>query len=502
MGGFGSRADTGSDIKDPCRNGQWRGALWILVGSVMGGAVFAAMSTSISPWWGLALIPGAVFAGAILRNPTFALLCACAVIPLERLGRFTEDSSMYTFSLMRVIGVLALGSLLLYCLSRGRKLTFGPPFILYSIYWVLGLLTLTHTTDLLGNVRASGAMLGNLLFFFLVINAARSWSIVKMCVAVWVLCSVLIGVYTVYDWHWGKSFNEAEIGVGASRFSTVLADTSEYESLDTVRRATGPTSHSAVYGINLIMTLPFLAFFWRRSRDRRLRAAIFLSSLVILYNIFLTNTRAVLILTVLVFLMLIWRRLLRLSVGGIVAGLLVGASMLPFIPEAIYERVLDPSNYTVEQSGTLRARLHYWSAGLIVIENNWLMGVGPGNQQEIPRYLTGDAPRETTVHNEYLQTMMELGIVGWTVFFGFVFLVLRYGFQAAAHYRDRPDGEERYQFLKACQVTMIAVLVYGLQVDVFHFPLKGWWLVAGLVTALYLAGREERTLQTHLTPTG
>jgi hypothetical protein len=31
---------------------------------------------------------------------------------------------------------------------------------------------------------------------------------------------------------------------------------------------------------------------------------------------------------------------------------------------------------------------------------------------------------------------------------------------------------------------MIAVLIYGIQLDVFHFPLKGWWLVAGLVVAM------------------
>jgi hypothetical protein len=30
---------------------------------------------------------------------------------------------------------------------------------------------------------------------------------------------------------------------------------------------------------------------------------------------------------------------------------------------------------------------------------------------------------------------------------------------------------------------MISVLVFAVQVDVFHFPLKGWWLVAGITCA-------------------
>ncbi len=466
---------------------------WLLVGALLAGLAYGLMASRVSPWWGLALVPGIAIGILILRSPTFGLLCACAVIPLERLGRFTADSSMYTFSLMRVIGVLALGSLLIHFIVRGRRFDLVPPVYLYAIYWLLGLLTLTHTTDLLGNVRASGAILGNLLFFFLVVNAARSWPIIRAAVAVWILVSVLIGIYTIVDWHFGKSFHEAQIGVAASRFSTVLADTSEYEALDTIRRATGPTSHSAVYGINLIMTLPFLAFYWRRFTALRYRTVTLTATLVILYNIFLTNTRAALILTVIVFIIMLWRRLLRVTLGVFVSILLIGASMLPFVPDAIYERVLNPANYTVEHSGTLRARLHYWQAGLIVIEKNWLWGIGPGNQQEIPRYLTGDAPSETTVHNEYIQTMMELGIIGWVVFFSFVFLVLRYAFAAAATFRDYPDGGERHQFLVAAQITMISVLIYGLQVDVFHFPLKGWWLVAGLVTALHIAGRHEAT---------
>ncbi|MGN6385771.1 MAG: hypothetical protein ACTHMT_05975, partial [Verrucomicrobiota bacterium] len=34
------------------------------------------------------------------------------------------------------------------------------------------------------------------------------------------------------------------------------------------------------------------------------------------------------------------------------------------------------------------------------------------------------------------------------------------------------------------QVAMISVLIFGLQVDVFDFPLKGWWLMA-TITLIY-----------------
>ena len=37
---------------------------------------------------------------------------------------------------------------------------------------------------------------------------------------------------------------------------------------------------------------------------------------------------------------------------------------------------------------------------------------------------------------------------------------------------------------------MVAVLVYGVQVDVFQFPLKGWWLAAGLTYVMYRLSRQ------------
>jgi hypothetical protein len=85
--------------------------------------------------------------------------------------------------------------------------------------------------------------------------------------------------------------------------------------------------------------------------------------------------------------------------------------------------------------------------------------------------------------------MMEVGVLAGSVFFGFVGLVLTYSFRAAAVFRSRSRDSDEYFFLRASQVAMITVLLYGLQVDVFHFPLKGWWLIAGFVCVLARASR-------------
>ncbi|MGS0758195.1 hypothetical protein ACVBEH_27975, partial [Roseateles sp. GG27B] len=111
-------------------------------------------------------------------------------------------------------------------------------------------------------------------------------------------------------------------------------------------------------------------------------------------------------------------------------------------------------------------------------------GIGVGNQLEVPKRIHFISAEETTVHNEFIFTAMEVGIFGWLVFFGFVALMYAAArrAQAMAAACSAPDGLNA-DFFIAVQVAMVATLVFGAQVDVFHFPLKGWWLLAGLAFA-------------------
>ena len=103
-----------------------------------------------------------------------------------------------------------------------------------------------------------------------------------------------------------------------------------------------------------------------------------------------------------------------------------------------------------------------------------------------PKRIHFISAEETTVHNEFIFTAMEVGVFGWLVFFGFIALMYaaarRAQAMAAAH--SAPDGLNA-DFFIAVQVAMVATLVFGVQVDVFHFPLKGWWLLASLAFAQY-----------------
>lgn len=457
------------------------------------GAAFVAMAGRVDPVMATVLLGGLSVALVLLRFPYLAFMLTVAVVPMERLGRLTDDSSAYTISLMRLMGTLALGSMLLFAVAERWKIRFNLALFAYAAYFILAVVSVTHTSDLIGGVRASGAILGNILFFFLVVNMVRDWDTARRAVLIWLAATLVIALYTVYNWHFGAIIADAGIGDTDSRFSVVHDDASEHAALHTVRRALGPTSHSAVYAINLLLTVPFFLYLLRTSAARWQRTLAGGGLLVVLYNILLANTRAAILLTGLLLFLAAARRLLVVRAGTIAVGLIGVASLLPLVPSSTWERVLDPSNYRLENSGTLQIRLEYWQSALQIIRENWLFGVGIGNQIEVPKNINSvsSSAASATAHCEYLQTFLELGLPGWLLFMTFILLTLHYAFGAAAWYREKPGGENEYWFLVAVQIAMIGVLLYGLQVDVFHFPLKGWWLVAGIAAAVYGFTRDE-----------
>lgn len=463
---------------------------------LVAGTTLVLLAGEASPILAAAVMCALLVAGAVVLFPELGFMLTAAVIPLERMGRLTDDNTLHTISLMRFVGLLALGAFLLHALIKRWQLRVGWAVALYTAYLGFGALTVFFSNDWEGGVRTGTQIFGNLLFLFLVVNIVRTWRLAKIGVVIWLVASLLAGLWTVFNWHVGigeRIVGEDNIGTTSQRFKATMDDDSQWDNLeDKVARAQGTTSHPAVYGINMIMTLPFWAYLFRVHRSWWIKSGAALSLLICLYNIFLTNTRAPIALAAVILLLVLGRRLIEISPGRLVTALLVACSMLYFVPEDVWVRVLDVTRYAAGQNtGTFALRLQFWGAAAHAIAENLWTGNGMGNQTLVPELVRDLTPRRISAHNEYLNTLMEVGLIGWTLMFGAIFLLVRSSFRAARIFRELPDRSEQYWFMVAAQLTLISVLLYGIQVDVFHFPLKGWWLVAGLSWALEILAREE-----------
>ena len=131
-----------------------------------------------------------------------------------------------------------------------------------------------------------------------------------------------------------------------------------------------------------------------------------------------------------------------------------------------------------------RARLIY-REGLVILRENWLLGIGIGNQTELPRRLSKRMymPPNSSVHNEYLQSLLETGLVGYPLLVAFMVTLYRRSLRGD-RVLLRAGALDGALLLRASRVALIAMLFYATQVDVLHFPLKGWWLAMGIVVAL------------------
>ncbi len=463
---------------------------WII--GLFGGPAVAGVSVALSPMIALGMVLGLIVAAVLFLLPLSGLFLTVLVIPLERIGRFSNDSSMVTFSLMRVVGMATLGAWGVRIILKREKFRWNLPLTLYAVFLGFGILTLSYTTDFKSGVRAVGAMAGNLMFLFLVCNLVRKIEHAKAAIALWLCVSVGVAGFTAYQWHRNKGrvaedrFASTGERSSEDRFSTILEEASEYEMSTRMPRAMGPTSHPAVYAINNILTLPFFAWFITRRIAWYWRGFIAIGWILIIYNILLTNTRAALISLGVTVLMMFFVGLVRLNLRFVGIAMLACLAMVPLIPQALIDRIFDPKNYTAQRSATLRARLIYWQAGMDIITENPLTGIGLGNQAEIPKRIKHiiSMPENSTVHNEYIQSMMEVGLLISPVLFTFLILIFYRVVIAARNFRRLQD-EDSARLLAAIMVCMAATLAYGLQVDVLHFPLKGWWLVAGIGLCLY-----------------
>ena len=462
------------------------------------GPLLVMLAARTSPLIAAGVMVGLAAVAAALAWPYAAVLMTALVVPLERLGRFSNDAEMVTFSLMRVMGLLGMASLAIHWLLTRRKLRFSKSFLIYSGYILVASLTLIYTSDPVKGIQQCTAMVGNALFLFLITNVITRKEQVRLPVILWLFTTLAVGAFSIYQWHNPNAevrvdrYDNSGLRTTEERFSTVMEDYGEFETIGSVRRVLGPTSSPAVYGINIILTLPFYFYLVRTTRSVWMRVFAVVGLLVGCYNVVLTNTRAAVVTLVFALVCVVATRLVRVHAMAIVGAVMLCALAVPFMPSALYDRIFKLKSYTTEQSATLRIRLVYWQTAVDIFADHWFLGCGIGNQEELPSRLKNIAmPANSSVHNEYLESLIETGVVGFPLIVAFVVVLYRACRKAEMFSLARGDTSTAL-FALSARVGLFSVLFYGLQCDVLHFTLKGWWLAMGLCVALAdIASRNE-----------
>ena len=173
---------------------------------------------------------------------------------------------------------------------------------------------------------------------------------------------------------------------------------------------------------------------------------------------------------------LVWKSAHRFKNIAIVSGLL--ACFLLFSPSSPLERLLDPSRSDIEAQ---QIRLVVWRAGLRMIEEHPLFGVGVGNFERVVVEYEQDANIKIMAHNTYIELAAELGIPGLLIFLTMV------GFTFRSLNRIRSLAAKQENQLVGLAAAGIAAGIVGFCVACFFVSawfLKLFWLMIFLSACL------------------
>ena len=126
-------------------------------------------------------------------------------------------------------------------------------------------------------------------------------------------------------------------------------------------------------------------------------------------------------------------------------------------------------------------RLDIWQDSLRIFKENWVTGVGVGNFQYIfPLFDTGINKKSVLhAHNDYLEMLVEQGIIGFALFALSVLLALKNAFTALLKTRK---GREN-AFAIASIIAISGFMVHGLFDFNFQVPSNAMYLFVFLAIA-------------------
>ena len=182
---------------------------------------------------------------------------------------------------------------------------------------------------------------------------------------------------------------------------------------------------------------------------------------------------------------LLTRRTLTLKLRGLMAVGVVGLSALGgWGAYQISPEVRQRWDSFVEHGGE-RTRPHMWHIAAELWQERPWMGKGGGSFDALLEKHRPEGLWETPkyAHNDYLNTLMEYGVIGWVLGFGVAIGTIVWGVRPRAH---QAPGK-----IEACDSRITipwgwGVLGLGLLID-FHLQLPAILWLVGLVGGLWLA---------------
>ena len=299
-----------------------------------------------------------------------------------------------------------------------------------------------------------------------------------------ITAAVIISLYSIYQYFFGYQHT---IDYLKRTGNDTLLNSSYARDVLIAKRAIGTFPSPNIFGSYLIMIffLSLSILFERAKRVENpltsLRAGFSIRPLrgltrrifiltIILIALILTKSLGAwlsLIICLIILFFISYNNLHNKKIILIASGLCI-AFVLLFIILNRWERLMNLEN----PQNSITQRINYWRTAISIIKDHPILGVGPGNFQEVfLKYKVGLSTNTRYAHNIFLQMWAEAGILG---FAGIVFLI------TSIFKSYKPQN--KYIFL-AC----IAFLLHNFIDNSYFIPETGviWWVLLAFSNKIF-----------------
>jgi len=458
---------------------RWRALLWAGLGLSL--AMLLTVLSGGRPV--LLVLPGLVFAGAVLLAPLLGLVLTIITHIIWLLGAYAPGG----------IGLLALSKLftgltLLAWAQRALRdrvaLTYAPHMLALAAFVLVVLLGPVLTPAFADAIVGIGKYLMMVLPYFLVANLAltrRALRVVAIAVSAAATIAALLALVERFLPGVSLSFGEG-INLGAH------TDAASLDGGLAIKRVTGGIGDANWFSYTMVTALPLCLYWFQAYRSLWVRLAAVVMALLQAVGVVLSYTRTPLIGLAGVLVFLVWKRRLPL-LPVLVLGAVLGLSAPLWLPAGLLDRFFS-EKYLREGSTPMRREIFGMAVELIELRPL----LGHGYQQFGPQFIKhsktemglewerrdedGSEPAHLLrAHNLYLDVWVMHGLLGLLPLLIFYALLLRELGQVVA--TGPPPEAELALALMACLISFYLCGLGGHSQE-----LKIFWVLAGLAAAL------------------
>ena len=470
----------------------------VLAGAIAFGLLLSVFLVLDKPLFFVAAIAGIIVVVPVLRNPRIGLYLTIATIPLDQAGKLGKILPMVNLSIVKIFALLTLFSWLLHLAMKRLPFVWRREATFFLIYYIIGALTLFDALDVKRGLQELVIQGSTLLFFVMTFNLIKTKRQLMIALACLVTVSCATFAYAGIQRLLPGTTIAERVGWLEEGEATSGVEISNIESGnlgETVKRSTGTTSHSNVLGVDTALTVPLLLAFMALARNLWIRMLCMLGVICCLVGLVVSLSRTGMLAYLVITPMLIYTRLLIVTPARVGVMLVAGMASIPFLPEGV-SRIFNPEYYFSSHSVSVSERYKLWDAAIRAFLDNPLTGFGFGDNRGIFDYYYNPwNPGLLTVHNTYLQVLIETGIFGMLVLLYFFYRILKLYFHSRRLFIRQQDRTGAILTTGLLISVLTFFLMGGIAFDFMRIGFKNMWLmIAASIVVYHIAVKQQRQM--------